>query len=326
MMADFPGSSFRSRTACVLSLGITLCLCSYKSVGVDPTENLSELHHTQWTAQDGAPTEVVALAQTNDGYLWLASSNGLFRFDGLSFEPYTASVDGYSVEGDISALWVAPSGALWIGMRFGGIFRLQDGHVTHYGPSQGLPMRAVRQIVSQEDGTIWTQTQGGLYRQEGDQWRLVGADWHYSPDVGQAAIVDGNGTLWSRGVSGTYYLLRGSHSFEKSTLPGGVGRMGLSRDGRAWVSDRLAGLVPPHGNIGCANGPGLRGQGHRERNRRFSVRSRGWALDHQPGGCGGAAYAYRHSAGFKRSLFGYCERRASTTLPTSQQQVLLCHL
>jgi len=56
--------------------------------GIDRDQKLAELYHTAWTFKDGAPAEIYALAQTTDGFLWLGTATGLFRFDGIRFEPY----------------------------------------------------------------------------------------------------------------------------------------------------------------------------------------------------------------------------------------------
>jgi hypothetical protein len=53
---------------------------------LSPDLRISQLYHAAWTVKDGAPTGVEALAQTRDGYLWIAASAGLFRFDGVRFE------------------------------------------------------------------------------------------------------------------------------------------------------------------------------------------------------------------------------------------------
>jgi ligand-binding sensor domain-containing protein len=39
--------------------------------------------------REGAPSSVTSIAQTTDGFLWLGTDNGLVRFDGESFEPYS---------------------------------------------------------------------------------------------------------------------------------------------------------------------------------------------------------------------------------------------
>ena len=53
---------------------------------LSPDLRITQLYHTAWTAKDGAPTGVESLAQTSDGYLWISSAAGLFRFDGVRFE------------------------------------------------------------------------------------------------------------------------------------------------------------------------------------------------------------------------------------------------
>ena len=40
-----------------------------------------------WLAEDGLPdNRVVGLAQTADGYLWVATQGGVVRFDGVRFQ------------------------------------------------------------------------------------------------------------------------------------------------------------------------------------------------------------------------------------------------
>jgi hypothetical protein len=40
------------------------------------------MHYTLWSEKDGAPSQISALAQAEDGSLWIGSAAGLFRFDG----------------------------------------------------------------------------------------------------------------------------------------------------------------------------------------------------------------------------------------------------
>jgi hypothetical protein len=47
--------------------------------------SLADYHHDIWTGKDGAPGEISAMAQTADGWLWIGSSHGLYRFDGVRF-------------------------------------------------------------------------------------------------------------------------------------------------------------------------------------------------------------------------------------------------
>jgi ligand-binding sensor domain-containing protein len=69
------------------------------------------LHHA-WTKADGLPNDRVQdILQTEDGYLWLATQNGLARFDGLRFVVFDLSQD--------------KGGGLWIGTA-NGLLYLRD--------------------------------------------------------------------------------------------------------------------------------------------------------------------------------------------------------
>jgi hypothetical protein len=61
-------------------------LSSFRALAVDPTQTLSELHHTRWTTRDGAPAGMYVLEQTSDGFLWIGATTRLFRFDGKGLE------------------------------------------------------------------------------------------------------------------------------------------------------------------------------------------------------------------------------------------------
>jgi ligand-binding sensor domain-containing protein len=92
-MGRQPGPSRReSDTRSVRWYGPLACMCSVllsaTAQAVPPHYSVSQLLHTQWTAQTGAPTGVVYIAQTSDGLLWFATSGGLFRFDGVEFERF----------------------------------------------------------------------------------------------------------------------------------------------------------------------------------------------------------------------------------------------
>jgi len=67
------------------------CLPAFADAG---DRTVTQFQHTAWTAKDGAPTTIVSIAQTADGYLWLGTLSGLFRFDGVRFEQYQPRSDG----------------------------------------------------------------------------------------------------------------------------------------------------------------------------------------------------------------------------------------
>jgi len=83
--------SIRSKTR-LIEVGLRLCpwllLFCIPLYGIDRERHLDQLDHASWSYTEGAPGEVHALAQTTDGYLWLGTATGLFRFDGIHFQSY----------------------------------------------------------------------------------------------------------------------------------------------------------------------------------------------------------------------------------------------
>jgi len=87
-----------------------------------------QVGHESWTFKDGAPPDVACLAQTNDGFLWLCGGpNGLVRFDGTRFEPFSPPFGDRLLSANLYSLFGPQSGGLWIGYTLGGFGFLDNG-------------------------------------------------------------------------------------------------------------------------------------------------------------------------------------------------------
>ena len=206
-------------------------------LALDPNQPLGQLYHTSWNAKDGLNGSVTALAQTQDGFLWIGTSDGLFRFDGLSFEPCKPEV-GSLISTAVSSLMAVPDGGLWIGYLKGGVSFLKDGTVTNYSEHDGLPFGRVKQFARDRDGTVWAAVVGGFSRFEGQRWRRVGMDWDYPGKSAWTVFVDQQGTLWVTADNRVRFLLRGEKKFRDSGIhTGGVFTFGQAPDGTLFFND-----------------------------------------------------------------------------------------
>ena len=78
-----------AKMAAIAISTLTLVLGSAPLLAVDPSLDISQYGHTAWTARNGFSVGAIfAMAQTPDGYLWLGSEFGLFRFDGVQAVPW----------------------------------------------------------------------------------------------------------------------------------------------------------------------------------------------------------------------------------------------
>jgi signal transduction histidine kinase/ligand-binding sensor domain-containing protein len=200
--------------------------------------------HTTWTARDGAPPEIWALDQGPDGFLWLGTGSGLYRFDGISFERFRPSRGQRLASIDITAVTVLAANDIWIGYSGGGISHLHDGHVTTFHETDGIWPGMVVGIVQDRDGALWAVSHGGLARFEGGRWRRVGADWNIPADVIVGLFVARDGTLWLSTAGSVYFSRPGVRRFEATGAVTGHATFTQTPDGRVWIADGLHGLRP----------------------------------------------------------------------------------
>ena len=100
--------------------------------------------------------------QDKNGFIWLGTDHGLFRFDGMTYKFFAPPPD--SVEFNILSLHESPDGILWIGCKNGRIYHLKDEILSHFTPEEGTAGTGVSDIITDQQGTTWWATLGeGIY-------------------------------------------------------------------------------------------------------------------------------------------------------------------
>jgi signal transduction histidine kinase/ligand-binding sensor domain-containing protein len=234
---------FMRRAIIVLAI---VCFRSSVGIALDPTSHISQYGHSVWRVQDGyfggTPT---AITQTTDGYIWVRTQGGLFRFDGVRFVRWSAesgeelsSTGGYSILG-------ARDGSLWAGTH-AGLAHLVDGRLTLYEKgSRSTP------LIEDRDGKIWFE-----HVRPGDRTHplcqvLQGEVHCYGKEDGfdigpgsPAMAQDASGAFW---IGSDRALVRwrpnspeSSKMYRPQTLQSNPGETGVSgitcaADGSVWV-------------------------------------------------------------------------------------------
>lgn len=125
-----------------------------------------------WDRDSGLPQQhLTAVIQTNDGYLWCGTYNGLVRFDGARFVVFDPTNTPGLRGGRIVALCQARDGSLWIGHENGDLARFQDGRVVEVRASSDPSLPAALALAEDGNGRIWAaktiqlvkDTQGTLW-------------------------------------------------------------------------------------------------------------------------------------------------------------------
>ena len=158
----------------------------------------------------------VSMIFDRDGFLWIGSREGLFRFDGhetRAFLPTPGEAGGIS-DVDIRVVFAGDDGMLWIGTNTGGLNRLDtaDGTFTTYRNQSDdpttLPDDSIYGIAEGPAGGLWVATQRGLGRLDRETGRFerfrhepgnsasLSHDWAFALHRGPT------GTLWVGTVGG----------------------------------------------------------------------------------------------------------------------------
>ena len=122
------------------------------SFAASPEDRISQYGHTVWRIQDGYFGGMVwNITQTTDGYIWVGTDAGLFKFDGVRFVRWVSPSGEQLPPGRVLALLGARDGSLWIGAD-GGLAHLVNNRLVQYQKNEGWE---IGYIFEDRDGKIW---------------------------------------------------------------------------------------------------------------------------------------------------------------------------
>jgi diguanylate cyclase (GGDEF)-like protein len=232
---------------------IVTSACLTPAFALDPRKVMSQYVHNAWTTNEGLPQDSVnAVVQTKDGYLWVATQEGLARFDGVRFTVFDSGNTRGTMGNFVYSLLADRDGSLWIGAG-GALLRYRDGTFQRFDQSNGLAEVSARHLSQDKDGNLWighasegTSGGQGLARfKDGKGSILTVKDGLSSNQVFQV-FAGRNGNLWV-GTSDGLDLINGGR-ITRFALPG--------TSIRALLEDHLGNLWigTPHGINRLANG------------------------------------------------------------------------
>ncbi len=213
------GSSIRRWLA--HSLGLLLAVLAAPAAARDLS--FDHFIHTKLEAKEGLPVQANSIVQTPDGYLWFGTPDGLYRYNGQSFEHMPVERrNGFTDAAIIEAI-VTKRGELWLGLgQNSGVAVLRGGIVRQTNMPHPPPQ--VTHLLERTDGVIWAASSGKTKR----LFRYVGGGWQQMDEVMAMPIgavadleCDRQGTIWVSlaGPTGSTlaYLRAGSDRFETAT-------------------------------------------------------------------------------------------------------------
>jgi signal transduction histidine kinase/ligand-binding sensor domain-containing protein len=234
---------------------VALILTLHKGVGgpaawAVPVAEATNFHHDMWTSDNGLGA-VVDIQQAADGYLWLTTSTGVFRFDGVRFQSVEEATDGAVHNSEIHAVFLSSSGGVWLKTRAAGLLFWKAGHLTTFTDRRCTPVLQMEGIAEDRDGSLWLQASGGLFHMHGSVCEQIGAEHGYPGGFPAALLVDREGTVWVRTLEGALlFMPPGEPVFKRMEYDAGTTSAAFvlatathntylheAPDGSIWLSD-----------------------------------------------------------------------------------------
>jgi signal transduction histidine kinase/ligand-binding sensor domain-containing protein len=229
------------RVTLAYGLLVLLGLMASSSVLAGGIPSLEHLEHRRWLAADGGPSQVGAIAQTRNGYLWLGTNDSLYRFDGSRFVRYEAP-DGKTL-GIVSAL-LADGDDLWVGLRAGGVVLINQQGMHRFTSDNKLPGGVIYSLARDRKGAIWAAADDGLARFDGKTWQHAAVDFKFPGHKARTVFVDRSGTVWAVNEYRLFYLPEGAQAFMDAGLAvEGASSIAQGADGAIWLAERYSGKL-----------------------------------------------------------------------------------
>ena len=199
---------------------------------------------SNWQIADGLPSDRIRhISQSRTGYLWLATADGLARFDGVRFRTFNIRNTPELPDNLINRLFEDRSGRLWLGHSTGHITRLDASGWHRFTLSSDWLGVPVERFAQAADGTVWAlNREGWIYALMDDGPGALFRD----PVASQIVdiVSDTEGHVWRADRSSVEEWKQGASSEsmqagpdEQLTYP----RIAASRKGGVWVFEgRLA--------------------------------------------------------------------------------------
>ncbi len=194
-----------------------------------------------YSIEDGlVQSQIQAINQDNDGYIWIGTKGGLSKFDGINFENFSTN-DGL-LNNQIDAIYNDSKGNIWLGTQ-GGVSVYDGSSFKSYQFKDELNQNFVLSIAEDKTGKLWFTTDGGgvVYMEDTIFSYMIlpnGADNNFIRDV----FVDERGNKWLATRNGVSII--DSQFKIKDTIPDiNATQLFVDKDNSIWCSTFGDGVI-----------------------------------------------------------------------------------
>ena len=194
---------YKSALIPCFSVTLTLALLSLSVSSIK-----AQYRYDVWTTDNGLPQNSVnAILQTRDGYLWLATNDGLVRYDGARFTVFNRGNTPGIESNRFTALCEDRDGNLWIGTAEERLTKYRDGVFTTYAlKEKGLRAEMI-EIDEDQAGGLWITTLQGILQWKHEQFSSLSTQG-FTLNTRSEPASRGH-VWWKQNADGLQYIVKG---------------------------------------------------------------------------------------------------------------------
>ncbi|HAM38178.1 MAG TPA: hypothetical protein DCP53_02095, partial [Elusimicrobia bacterium] len=252
--------------------GLSFGINSIKTLAVDSSNNIwiNYVHSTTsikfkndtYTLYN-YPSGINVIVIDNEGNKWFGTSNGIFKYDGITWTTYT-TIDGLA-NNDIRAIAFDRYGNKWFGTWGGGVSKFDGTNWTTYTSTHGLVSNYVLSIAIDGQDNKWFGTGGGVSKFSGDKYSnyyikgniknsaglaMNGVTVNLTGDIVNSVVTSDNGNYEFLNLStGIYRVSPGKTNYSFS--PTYISTTSLSKNTTDW--DFVGTIISTTNSVSPAN-------------------------------------------------------------------------
>lgn len=177
------------------------------------------------------PARFFGVLEDSKGHVWGTSIGaGIWRYDGDTWQQF--STENGLVNDRVTNVYEDTEGVLWIGTE-GGISCYDGEGFRSLTKQEGLPNEDVNDILQDTTGQYWIATRGYTFTYDGTAFTMLVNPIGSGFGNIRQLLKDSKGNIWLGGKDGLWRY--DGHSFQNVSMDF-VGNMHEDRSGQIWVS------------------------------------------------------------------------------------------
>lgn len=165
------------------------------------SQEIHNLGHQSWSTENGLPQNSVhQVFQSSDGYIWIATEDGVARFDGIDFKIFGHENTPAFTSNDTCCFAQDSNGFLWIGTS-DGLVQYKVGKFRHFPVAD-----TIISLSTDDSGSVVALTGNSILRFDGKGFFPLPLPSSATPTaIGKAD----EGSLWIASTSGMFQYKQG---------------------------------------------------------------------------------------------------------------------